>query len=251
MAASAMRTQEAAQAVIANNLANVATPGFRGDVATFKAFHFGALTRKDGNVAAVPIGLLGAGAAPDAVLPDLSPGALEQTGNGLDVAVRAPDQFFVVRTATGEQRLTRAGAFSLDADGRLVDASGHAVVGKNGQELRVPAGATATIDGAGNLLAGGQVVGSVQVVALVPGARLFKEGGALLRAEASAGNAAPFTPVAQVSLAPGVLERSNVSAVTEMVGMISAMRAYEAAAKVLKDQDETLGRALGEVARAS
>ncbi len=244
-AASAMLAQEAAQAAIANNLANVNTSGYKADVATFKAFSFGALTRSE-NGMKVPIGTLGAGSAPDETVLDLTPGALQATGNNLDVALQDAREFFVVQTPAGA-RLTRAGAFHASANGTLVDASGFPVLGRNGKSVRLPAGLSATIDAGGNVVgANGQVAGSLEVVRLAPGAKAEKEGGRLLRVADPAALGAVDRP----ALVPGSLETSNVSAVTEMVGMIAAMRAYEAASKVLHDQDETLGRALSEVARA-
>jgi flagellar basal-body rod protein FlgG len=82
-------------------------------------------------------------------------------------------------------------------------------------------------------------------VALAPGAQPVKEGGRLLRVPDGA-----TRPVDRPALVPGALEMSNVSVVEEMVGMIAAMRAYEAAQKAIQSQDQTLGQALNEVARA-
>ena len=245
-AASAMLAQETAQAAIANNLANVNTSGYKADVATFKSFSFGALTRSE-NGARQSIGTLGAGSAPDEIALDLTPGALQATGNNLDVALPNAREFFVVQTPTGA-RLTRAGAFHASANGTLVDATGFPLVGRDGRSVRLPSGGPpATIDAGGNVVgANGQVIGRLEVVRLAPGAKAEKEGGRLLRVD----NPAALQTVDRPVLAVGSLETSNVSAVTEMVGMIAAMRAYEAASKVLQDEDETLGRALSEVARA-
>ncbi len=243
-AASAMLAQETAQSVISNNLANVNTPGYKGDVATFEAFRLGAMVRTGGGASVgAAIGTLGGGAVPHAVSLDLSAGPVKRTGNPLDVAATG-NQFFVVRTPGGD-RLTRAGEFTVGGDGVLTDTVGHPVVGADGRTIRLIDRATVAIDAQGNVLSGLRVVGALNVVSVAPGARLVKEGGRLLYADP-----ASVTPVNRPSLLPESLEASNVSAVEEMVGMIGAMRAYEAAAKALQSEDETLGRAFNEVARA-
>ena len=243
-----MLAQESAQAAIANNLANVSTHGYKADIATFRSYHFGALARSEAGSDA-PIGTLGAGSAPDETALDLTPGSLQTTGNNLDAALRDAHEFFVVQTPAGP-RLTRAGSFHADNAGTLVDTSGFPVLDRAGRPIRfaepTSAGA-ARLDASGNVVdAAGKSIAALQIVRLAPGAAAEKEGGRLLRAA----DPAALGIVERPALVPGSLETSNVSAISEMVGMIAAMRAYEAASKVLRDQDETLGRALSEVARA-
>lgn len=244
-AASATLAQETAQSVIAGNLANVNTPGYKGDVATFKSFRLGALARTNGRGGEIPLGPMGAGASLAAVALDRTPGSIQTTGNPLDAALRDPNSFFVVRTPQGE-RLTRGGAFTLSPDGTLSDSGGFPVIGKSGGLIRVDTRAgAASLDANGNVVVNGQARGQLKIVALAPDAPdPVKEGGRLLRAEP-----ASLTDVDRPLLLPGSLEMSNVSAITEMVGMITAMRAYEAAAKALQSEDEALGKALNEVAR--
>lgn len=243
-AASAMLAQETAQSVLANNLANAQTPGYKGDVAAFESFRLAALTRiNDGSSSGQTIGELGTGAAPDEIATNLSDGVLQNTGNPLDVAALG-NQFFVVRGPVGD-RLTRAGAFLVTPDGTLTDTAGHPVIGKSGGPIRVDTKARAAIDSDGNVVVNGQTVDSLRIVALAPGTKPEKEGGRLIKVDPAA-----LRPVDRPRLATGCLEGSNISVVEEMVGMIAAMRAYEAAAKAVQSQDEALGKALNEVARA-
>nr|CAA9237522.1 Flagellar basal-body rod protein FlgF [uncultured Armatimonadetes bacterium] len=242
-AASAMLAQETAQSVIANNLANAATPGFKGDVAAFEAFRLAALTRAEGGSQSGSLGTLGAGAATAEIALDLSDGPLQQTGNPLNVALRGSAAFFVVRTPQGD-RLTRAGEFAVGPDGTLTDTGGHPVLDRSGRAIRAGQG-SAEIDAEGNLLVDKRVAASLQVVALLPGVEPRKEGHRLLRVDAGG-----YRPVDRPRLVTGALEASNVSVVEEMVSMIAAMRSYEAAAKALQSEDEALGRALNEVAKA-
>ncbi len=245
-AASAMLAQETAQSVIANNLANVNTPGYKGDVAVFESFRLAALARADGGVldafTGETLGNLGGGSVPASIGLDRAEGALKHTGNPLDVAARG-SQFFVVRTPAGD-RLTRAGAFALGPDGALTDTGGYPVVGKDGSPIRLDARSPASIDADGNVLVNGAAAAALKVVELAPGARPVKEGNRLLRADA-----ASYRDAARPALVPGSLEGSNVSPVEEMVSMIAAMRAYEAAQKAVHSQDEALGRALNNVAK--
>lgn len=255
-AASAMLIQETSLAVIANNLANANTPGFKGDVATFESFRLGALTRVGDHAADFEdepplqnLGTLGVGAAPDEIVMDRSQGPLRATGSPLDVAARG-NQFFVVRTPQGD-RLTRAGEFAVSPDGTLTDTGGFPVVGRDGRPIAVAGGestfaggGSAFIDGVGDVRVGGVVAGGLRIVSLAPGATLVKEGSRLLRVEG-----AGVRDVARPALVAGHLEQSNVTVVEEMVAMITAMRAYEAAQKAVSAEDDTLGRALNEVAK--
>jgi flagellar basal-body rod protein FlgG len=249
-AASAMLAQETAQSVIANNLANVNTVGYKGDIAVFESFRLAALTRVNGGLrdaftgsSEQVLGDLGGGSAPAGITLDRTEGSLKRTGNPLDVAARG-NQFFVVRTPGGD-RLTRAGAFTLGPDGTLTDTGGYPVVGRDGNLIRLDTHSAASIDAGGSVLVNGAVAAGLKVVELAPGARPVKEGSRLLRVDAAA-----YHDAARPALVTESLETSNVSVVEEMVGMIAAMRAYEAAQKAVQSEDETLGRALNDVAKA-
>lgn len=242
-AASAMIAQETAQAVIANNLANVNTPGYKADIAVFEAFRLAPVTRVHDNTWGRPIGQLGAGTDQADIVLDRADGPIKVTGNNLDVAARG-NQFFVVRTPQGD-RLTRAGAFTLGPDGALLDTVGHPVVGADGRTIRVDGRGPIGIDKNGNVLSGGTTAAALKVVELLPSARPVKEGQRLLRTAPNT-----YQDVPRPRLVPGALEGSNVSIIEEMVAMIGAMRAYEAAQKAVQSEDEALGKALNEVARA-
>lgn len=112
--------QQAALDVAADNIANASTPGFRADRALFRQ------TLVAANNRAVPTQSLRYSVT-RTVEPDRRQGQLQQTGRGLDVALRDPDQLFVVKTQNGE-RYTRAGSFDIRADGRLTTRSGDIVL---------------------------------------------------------------------------------------------------------------------------
>lgn len=239
--------------VISNNLANVTTPGYRADRTVIRAFPDMALYRVDdgagtGSGRPAPVGRLGTGAFMEGTVLSLEEGPLETTGNPLDAAI-VGEGFFLVETPAG-QRLTRDGGFTVDGEGRLVTRDGHPVLDRNGQPIVAvqagqPAG-VAHIDAAARLWVGGQQVAELAVVSVNNPALLRKEGGNRFAPTDGSG---PVFVLDDVRLEPGHREGSNVGAVTEMVRIISAFRAYEAAQRTVQAHDDLLDRAVNEVGR--
>lgn len=227
--ASGMLAQLDRYDVIANNLANVSTPGYKRQEAIVEAFPTMLMYRvrdaRDDQPAA--IGRVGTGALLSETVTRFDAGTLEQTDNPYDLAISG-DGYFAVATPRGV-RYTRNGSFRADGNGRLVTMEGDAVLGSDGAPVSV-----AAFDPA-----------KVRVVQ-VPADDLVKEGDNLFRLRDGAPEPAATTDAKVLS---GRLETSNVNPVTAMIDMLSALRAYEANQKVIQAMDDTLGKAVNEIAR--
>ncbi|MDT0631768.1 flagellar hook-basal body protein [Rubrivirga litoralis] len=165
---------------------------------------------------------------------DLVAGALDPTGNPLDVALGG-EGFFVVDGPDGAPRYTRAGRFLTDADGTLRTANGAAVRGTNGP-IRLPSGGPILITEGGEVTVGGQRVGTLQVVT-------FEDAGTLRRLDdTSFTSAAPPVAVAAPVVRQGFVEGSNVDPIREMADMIAHVRLYEAQQKTVQTTDAILGQ---------
>jgi flagellar basal-body rod protein FlgF len=206
---------EARMAILANNLANVNTAGYKADQVSFSEV----LDQATG----LPTVTAGQ-------FTELTAGAQEQTGNPLDVAVQG-DGFFVVDTPDG-RRFTRDGAFQLGSDGTLITADGHPVLGSGGPVVVDPQTKGIRIDPNGKVWADGNEVDTLQVVTFPSGSPPQKVGGSLF---AGTGD----TPVAEPRVSQGSLERSNVSPILEMSRMIGIARGYEAYQKLVQSLDQT------------
>ena len=233
VAAEGMAARQKAQEVLAANLANVNTSGFKADRPVFETAFQRLLYRVEGT-ASQPIGMLSAGALLTTTYTDLQPGPLMRTGNPLDVAIEG-EGYFAVRTPVGV-RYTRGGAFALNAEGLLTTREGFPVLGTHG-EIRVPRSATLQIGEDGAVRIDGK---EADRLLIVQGA---------LRKDADGWLVGNATPLTNPRLAIGALEGSNVNIVREMVEMIEHLRAYETHQKSIQAQDETLARAINEIAR--
>lgn len=169
---------------------------------------------------------------------DLRPGALRETGRQGDLAL-AGDGFFVVQTPEGE-RYTRNGRFAVDRDGRLVTASGAAVLGGGGP-LEIPGGQF-VVQRDGSVVVEGNVLGRLQVVRFSEPSRLEHKGNALLAAPRD--QVAEPMPPESVQVVQGSLEASNVDPIRALVDMIAAQRAFEIESRVMQAGDESLEKAV-------
>lgn len=242
-AATGMLANQTAQDAIAENLANANTTGYKQDIPEFQTFGQ-TLLRRMGGGASASVGGLGSGVTLRALATDYADGALQKTGNPLDVAMTG-DAYLTVQTPQGV-RLTRDGAMTRSTQGLLVQANGgNTVLGQNGQPIAIPAKAKdIVIDTKGDVVADGRTVGRLGlagVSAATGGAT--KVGDNLYTANALR----PVSPGSGVQ--QGFLETSNVSVVKEMVSMISVMRSYETNQKMLQAEDDVTGKAVNEVAK--
>jgi flagellar basal-body rod protein FlgF len=211
------------QDILAHNLANVSTTGFRAELAAFRA---------------VPV--LGDGASTRVYALESTPGhsdapgVVQTTGRALDVAV-VGRSWLAVQALDGTESYTRGGALDIDAEGQLVTRSGLPVLGDGGP-ITVPAnaqidiGADGTVTGkVGN--ARSQVLGRLKLV--TPETPLIRGDDGLFR---SPGGDLEADPAARVQ--QGALEGSNVSAVETMVAMIAAARQFEQQMKMLQTAEQ-------------
>jgi len=243
--AAGMMVNEYRQDVVANNLANADTVGFKRDVATFSERQIARLAGLRRGPAAGELDRLSGGVWLGPTYVDFGEGPLKQTGNDLDVALAGPG-FFVVRDHSGRVLLTRDGRFVMDRDGRLVAATdGAEVLGVGGQPIRLnPYGGPARIDEDGNVHQRGAIVGRLSITDVRDYGALRKVGAGRFAFDATA------TAPAAAHVIPGHVESSGVEPVRELVSMLEASRAYQINAQMLRLQDESAGRLINAVAAA-
>jgi len=211
------------QGVIARNLANINTVGYKKNIA-FQSFLAGAGNKGgDGASQAKKSGSV-------AVSTDFSQGALEYTGNNLDIALKG-EGFFAVRTPAGNV-YTRKGQFMLSSDLRIVSPEGWSL-----SDIQIPKNAkNITIKGNGSISVDGKELGKISVVTIPDTKKLESIGGCayILPKGAEAEEATEF------EVAQGYVEKSNVNAIDEMVNMIANMRGFEVGNKSTDAVDESV-----------
>lgn len=247
-AATGMEAQQLNIDVIANNLANVSTTGFKRSRADFQDLLYNTL-REPGSAATgttqVSTGIqVGLGAKPAAIQRVQLQGDFSQTSNPLDVAVRG-DGMFQITLPDGSLAYTRAGAFKLDSTGSFVTSDGDSLT----PQITIPQGTEAISignDGTVTVSLPGQAtptqVGQIQTVRFANAAGLRAEGRNLFTETETSGTPQLGTPGQDGfgELTQGFLEGSNVSVVEELVAMISGQRAYEINSKAVSAADEML-----------
>lgn len=244
-AASGMVASFTRQKIVANNLANVSTTGFKQDLPVPSDFENMLVSQATGSAGPHPwdaVGEMGSGTQLADIKLDLSQGPLAETGKPLDLAISGPG-FFSIQTPTGVQ-YTRDGTFFRDALGRLARADGGLVLGDNGP-IQIGEGEI-LVDGDGTVKVGGQVAGRIRLVDFDPAEKLVKSGNNYL-VPANAG--ALEQPAVGVAINQGFLERSNVDLNQATVEMLATLRSYEASQKMVQLQDQSLQLAVSEVGR--
>jgi flagellar basal-body rod protein FlgG len=219
IAASGMLAEQARQDLIAHDLANASTAGYKPDRVASKSF--GEVLLSDTRTGSA-VGPLGFGTQIAKQVTDLSAAPLRDTGEPLDFAVEG-NGFFSVRTSNGV-RFTRDGQFAASTRGTLVTAAGDDVLGPNGTPVRIGAD-------------GKVAPGDIGIVALTNARR---EGDNLFTGTAGAAPAGS-------GVRPGALEASGVDPVTTMVDMISSLRVFESGQRVITTIDSTLQKAANQV----
>jgi len=240
--------QQTQMTVTANNLANVATTGFKASRGVFEDLLYQNVTQVGSNTSQTtqsPSGLqLGTGVRMVATETINTQGSLSQTGNSLDLAVQGRG-FFQVLLPSGQLAYTRDGSFQLTSTGQVVTAEGYPLQ----PAMTIPTGTQSIsigTDGTVSVQLAGQsaptTVGTVQLADFINPAGLQNLGGNLLAESASSGAATTGTPgVSSLgTLVQGSLEASNVNVVEEMVNMIQIQRAYEMNSKAVQTCDQML-----------
>jgi len=231
--------------VIANNLANVDTAGFKQDVPTFQARFAEAILRGQAQAGDQSINDLGGGVKVIDVETDHSTGQLKRTGNDLDLAINGKG-FFHVRGDDRQMYLTRAGNFALDTQGRLVTQNGHRpVLDQADSEVVLAPELPWSISADGFISQGGAIyaLGMSQPESL---GELVKVGNNLFQ---PLGAVQPLT-LAERNIRQGYLEMSSANPVRQMMAMIETTRAFEANTRMIQNQDTMLGALISRVLQA-
>ncbi len=244
-AASGMQSQQMNLDVIANNLANVNTTGFKKSKIEFQDLLYSTISApgsEQGSGTQLPTGLqVGHGSRAVATSRVFTDGELSQTGAPMDVAIKG-DGFYEVQMPDGTRAYTRDGALKIASDGRITTSEGLVV---QGGWQPITAGSTVTISANGEVSvksSSGTTSFQVQIVRFANPGGLESIGHNLFKETAASGNAEQGTPNTNGfgELAQGYLELSNVKVVEEMVNMITAQRAYEVNSKAVQASDEML-----------
>ena len=249
IAATGMQAQQTNVEVIANNLANMNTTGYKQQRAQFEDLLYqnvqqvGAQSSDSGTI--VPSGIqLGAGVRTAAVYRVTSQGDLSQTSNPYDLAIQGPGWFRITQP-DGTDAFTRSGNFALSPTGELVTQDGYVVA----PGISVPQTATAvTVNAQGQVQAtipgqtAPQVLGQLELDRFPNEAGLAAQGSNLFLQTQSSGAPAAGVPgtAGYGTIQQGYLETSNVNPVEEITSMITAQRAYEMNSKVIKTTDEMM-----------
>jgi flagellar basal-body rod protein FlgG len=247
-AASGMQSQQLNIDVIANNLANVNTTGFKKSRPEFQDLMYQNLKTVGApstNSTQIPAGIqIGLGSKAASVNKIFTAGSMTQTGNDLDLAIEG-DGFFQIKMTDGTTAYTRDGSFNKDSQGRIVNSDGYPLT----PEMVIPTNASkVTIgnDGTVSVLQAGQstptTIGTIQLATFSNPAGLSSMGHNLYQATDSSGTANTGTAGQNGigTIGQGFLEMSNVSVMEEMVNMIMSQRAYETNSKAVQAADEML-----------
>ncbi len=217
--------------IVANNIANVATTGFRQEGLVFSEYV--QALRGDTSLSM---------ASAQVRNTSTMQGALTQTAGTFDLAIEG-DGYFLVETPRGE-RLTRAGNFSPDAQGDLVTPDGYRVLDAEGAPVFVPTDVTDLgIAADGTISSSGQPLGQIGLFMPPDSLDLLREDGVLFRTEAE------LQPAENARILQGYLEGSNVNAISQLTRMIEVQRAYEMGQSFLKSEDERIRNALNSVTK--
>jgi flagellar basal-body rod protein FlgG len=248
-AATGMAAQDLHVQVISNNIANMATTGYKRQRAEFSDLLYEHLRRigtqssDQGNI--LPVGIdLGSGVKPVGTPRIMTQGSLSQTGNAFDLAITG-EGFFKILMPDGTFSYTRDGSFQMDGTGRLVTAQGYVVqpgitvppnstaftVNAQGQVSVMPVGSTTPT-----------VLGQLTVTRFINQAGLLSIGDNLLQETPASGTPQDGLPATNGAgnIQQASLEQSNVDSVTEISDLIAAQRAYEMNSKVITAADQML-----------
>jgi flagellar basal-body rod protein FlgF len=212
--------------VVANNIANAATSGFRQEGVVFSEY-----VKPIDNASSLSMGQA------DARHTSFEQGALTQTGGRFDFAIEG-EGFFLIDTPLGE-RLTRAGSFSPNAEGDLVTPDGFRVLDPGGAPVFIPPGAAdISVSADGTISSEGNPIGQMGLVQPLNPQQLVREDGVMFRADEG------YEPAERGRILQRFVENSNVNPVLQLTRMIEVQRAYELGASFLEAEDERVRQAM-------
>jgi flagellar basal-body rod protein FlgF len=226
VATSRLVAQQRAMDVIAGNIANADTPGYKATRVQFSDW----LSRQDG-ADPPPGGNTIAFTQDRATWREQAPGPIRRTGNPLDLAITSTG-WFSVSTARGI-RLTRDGRFGLMPDGTVADSAGDALLDSTGNPIRIGSTDTIlTITGDGSLSSENGQIARIGIVQPADPMRLAAEGGTLFRADT------PTNTVAQPKIVQGAIEGSNVQPIAELARMIDDEREFQFVTQMVQAESD-------------
>ena len=236
--------------IIANNLANAATVGYKEENVTNQAFD-DVLTIKirDNSEAFVdrPIGRMSLGVKIGEAYTSYTQGSLRQTGNPYHMALEG-EGFFTMsvtnREGNADIKYTRNGTFTMTRDGHIVDADGNHLMGESGEVIIPTDAVNVVVDATGGIYADGNYVDTLLIAGFEDYDYLLKSGDTMFETVEGA-----LVIPATAHVNQGYTEQSNVNVISEMVDMISVTRAYEANQKVIQSIDQTLDLAANSVGK--
>lgn len=225
--------------VIANNLANAATPSYKAERILFSelvAGHAPYSGQNGANAALSFVDEIG-------TLRDISTGNLTQTSNTFDLAINGPG-YFVIETPAG-QRYTRQGSFRLDAQGQIVTADGYPLLDQSNRPIAVPQGqARIEVTTTGQVATESGTLGQIRLVTFENEQAMKKAGAGLYESDAD-----PLPPDPKSEIRQGMIEGSNVRSVFEITNMIDVLRRYQAAQRIIESEQELERKAIDKLSR--
>ena len=246
-AATGMQAQQMMVDVIANNLANINTTGFKRSQINFQDLLYIKMQEAGVEIVAgvtTPSGLdVGSGVKSGSTVKIFTVGELVNTGNPLDIAI-AGEGFLEVTMPDGSKRYTRDGALQMNANGEIVTTTGYTIE----PSITIATGSTLAgigRDGGVNVADSNgtvSVAGTIQLVRFLNPSGLSSEGDNLLAETAASGPATAGTAgtAGYGSIEAGFLEKANIQMVSELINLITAQRAYEINSRAIKAGDDML-----------
>jgi flagellar basal-body rod protein FlgG len=230
-AASGMEAQQNQFNAIANDMANIDTPGYQATEVGFQDL----LYSSAGSASGSPAIATGAGSQSAIVGRSFAQGAIQNTGRSLDVAIQGPG-YLQVRRDDGTIGLTRNGTLQVNAQGEITNQDGNPLV----PPLKLPKGTDADnikIETNGQVISGSRTIGKLALVNVPAPNQLQPDGDSLFSVTAGSGATRPATGS---SIQQGALEGSNVDVAQDMTTMINAQRSYQMASQAIQYQDQML-----------
>lgn len=236
--ASSMEANAQAQEIIARNLANVATSGFKKGIVVFEEFS---------NVLADALGgSSGATVTDSGEAVDFGQGSFTYTAGPLDIALKGDNNFFVLQDPAnpGSSYFTRKGQFTLNSSRQIVNSVGLPVMGESGPIILPEETSQILISGDGTVMADGNAVGKLMVAH-------FDDASSLQRTNFTAfkepAGVAMSTPAQDYEVKQGYVEESNVNVLSELVTMIAVLRNFESNMRAVSTTDQTLEQLVASV----
>jgi flagellar basal-body rod protein FlgG len=229
-AAAGMSAQQTQLDAIGNDLANVSTTGYKTERIGFSDLLYSNVDQAGSNTNT------GAGSKSQVVGYDQSQGAIQETNQPLDLAIQG-EGFFQVKRPDGQTVLTRDGAFTSDAQGRLTTADGSLL----DPPVTLPHGVSPSevqISTDGTVRTGGRTLGQIKLVTVASPEHLLAEGNSQFTANASSGT--PQAATSSSTIRQGALEGSNVDMASEMADMMTTQRSYQMASSAIQTQDQMM-----------